>query len=93
MYRIAFIFVTLVAVALGLLVGTLNSEVTALDLLWIQLDWPLGLIVLGAAACGLLLGLALAWFFSILPLRSRLRKATRRGGEFDTPGSLKRIHD
>ena len=78
LYRIAFIVVTTLAVALGLLVGTLNSGVASLDLLWIQLDWPLGLIVLGAAVAGLLLGLLLAWFFSILPLRARLRKAARR---------------
>jgi len=78
LYRIAFIIVTTLAIALGLLIGTLNSDVTSLDLLWFQLAWPLGLIVLGATVAGLLLGLLLAWFFSILPLRARLRKAARR---------------
>ena len=93
MYRIAFTVVALLAVALGLLIGTLNSELTALDLLWIRLEWPLGLIVLGAADSGLLLGLALAWFFSVLPLRNQLRKAARNGSGLDSSGSLKRIHD
>ena len=94
MYRIAFIIITALAVAAGLLIGTLNSAVVSLDLLWIQLEWPLGLICLCAAAVGLLMGLLLAWFFSILPLRARLRKAVRteqRG--FSTAGSLKRIDD
>jgi uncharacterized integral membrane protein len=93
LYRIAFILITALAVALGLLIGTLNSQVASLDLLWIQLDWPLGLIVLVASAAGLLLGLALAWFFSILPLRARLRKATRKAGNLSTTGSLSHIDD
>jgi uncharacterized integral membrane protein len=93
LYRIAFILITALAVAMGLLVGTLNSEVTSLDLLWVQLEWPLGLILLCAAAAGLLLGLVLAWLFSILPLRAQLRKAARRDGGFDSAGSLKRIDD
>ena len=93
MYRIAFIVITTLAIALGLLIGTLNSGIASLDLLWIQLEWPLGLIVLGAGVVGLLLGLALAWFFSILPLRSRLRKAARTVGSSSSAGSLNRIHD
>jgi len=93
LYRIAFILITAVAVATGLLVGTLNSEVVALDLLWVQVEWPLGLILLCAAGAGLLLGLLLNWLFSTLPLRARLRKAARRDDGFETAGSLKRIDD
>lgn len=93
MYRIAFILITALAVAMGLLVGSLNSEITSLDLLWVQLAWPLGLILLCAAALGLLLGLVLVWLFSVLPLRAQLRKVTRRGGGIDSAGSLKRIDD
>ena len=78
MYRILFFVVLVLAVALGLLVGTLNSEAVTLDLLWIRLEWPLGLVLLSAAVVGLLLGLLLAWFFSILPLRARLRRLRAR---------------
>lgn len=84
MYRIAFILVTVLAVALGLLVGTLNSAPVVLDLLWIQLEWPLGLVVLAACAAGLGLGLLLAWLFSILPLKARLRKAKASGDGFNS---------
>ena len=77
MYRTGFIIVLLLAIALGLLIGTLNHEVVVVDLLWIQLHWPLGLLLLVALAVGLLLGLMLAWLFSILPLRMHLRKARR----------------
>jgi len=93
LYRIAFFFITALAIGMGLLVGTLNSEVTSLDLLWVQLEWPLGLILLCAAAVGLLLGLLLAWLFSVLPLRAKLRKAMRRTGGFESAGALNRIDD
>ena len=93
MYRIAFIIVVVLAVAAGLLIGTLNAEVTTLDLLWIRLHWPLGLILICAAAGGLLFGLLLAWFFSILPLRARLRRAARRDDGMGAAGSLKQIDD
>lgn len=82
MYRVLFIIVIILAVALGLLVGTLNSELVHVDLLWIQLEWPLGLVILSAAALGLLIGLLLAWLFSVLPLRARLRKALSREATF-----------
>jgi uncharacterized integral membrane protein len=64
----------ILAIALGLLTGTLNSDTVSVDLLWVQLDWPLGLLILCVLAIGLLLGLLLSWFFSILPLRAKLRK-------------------
>lgn len=78
MYRIIFITVITLAIALGLLLGTLNSTLVSVDLLWVQLEWPLGLLVLSALSVGLFLGLALAWFFTILPLRVQLRKLRNR---------------
>lgn len=74
MYRIIFIIVITLAVASGLLVGTLNSAMVSVDLLWVQLEWPLGLLVLSALSLGLFLGLGLAWVFAILPVRVQLRK-------------------
>ena len=56
MYRIAFITAALLAVALGLLVGTLNSDTVSVDLLWVQLQWPLGLLLLCILFVGLVLG-------------------------------------
>jgi uncharacterized integral membrane protein len=93
LYRIAFILVTILAVALGLLVGTLNADHVSLDLLWLRLDWPLGLVVLAACAGGLLLGLLLTWLFSVLPLKARLRKAEGQGNDLHTTGPLKKLHD
>jgi len=75
MYRVIFIIIAVLATALGLLVGTLNSEPVGLDLLWIQLQWPLGLLVLCIFVVGLAFGLVLAWVFGIMPLRVRLRKS------------------
>jgi uncharacterized integral membrane protein len=72
-YRTGFIIVMVLAIALGLLIGTLNHVTVTVDLLWVQLNWPLGLSLLASLATGLLLGWLLAWLFSILPLRLRLR--------------------
>ena len=91
-YRILFIIVTALAIAFGLLIGTLNSDTVNVDLLWVQLEWPLGLLLLSAASAGLFLGLLLAWLFSILPLRSRLRKA-RAAESSASLGSLKGGND
>ena len=74
MNRLFFGLVAVVAIAVGLLVGTLNSEKVMLDLLWIQLNWPLGLLILLAFAVGLLLGLMLATLTHVLPLRLKVRK-------------------
>lgn len=93
MYRIAFILVTLLAVFLGLVVGTLNSAPVTLDLLWVQIEWPLGLVLLTAGAAGLLLGLLLAWLFSVLPLKARLRKAGRQSSSYSATGALQKPDD
>lgn len=74
MYRIIFIIVVTLAIFSGLLLGTLNSETVDVDLLWLQIQWPLGLLILSSVAAGFLLGIFLAWFFTILPLRVQLRK-------------------
>lgn len=78
MYRVIFIIIAVLAVALGLLIGTLNSEPVNFDLLWLQLQWPLGLLVLCVFVCGLVSGLVIAWVFGIMPLRLRLRKSGTR---------------
>jgi len=73
-YRIIFIIIVTLAVFTGLLLGTLNAETVNVDLLWLQIQWPLGLLILSSAAAGFLLGIFLTWFFTILPLRVQLRK-------------------
>jgi uncharacterized integral membrane protein len=74
MYRLAFGFVAVLAIVLGLLVGTFNSDKVHLDLLWAQVDWPLGLLILISFACGLLVGLCLVFLSHVLPLRLKLRR-------------------
>lgn len=91
MYRIGFIIVIAAAVILGLLIGALNSDTASIDLLWVQLEWPLGLVILSGFALGMLIGIALAWFFSILPLRMTLRKAQNMD-TLSQGGSLKDNH-
>ena len=78
MYRIGFIIVAVLAIALGLLLGTLNSDTVSVDLLWVQLQWPLGLLILCVLVVGVLAGLLLAWFFGMVPLKARLRKTRNK---------------
>lgn len=78
MYRIGFIIVAVLAIALGLLLGTLNSDTVSVDLLWVQLQWPLGLLILCVLVVGLLAGLLLAWFFGMMPLKAKLRKTRNK---------------
>jgi uncharacterized membrane protein YciS (DUF1049 family) len=75
LYRVIFIIIAVLAIALGLLIGTLNSDTVSIDLLWVQLHWPLGLLILCVFAVGLLAGVLLAWLFGIMPLRVRLRQS------------------
>jgi len=73
---VIFIIIAVLAIALGLLIGTLNSDTVGFDLLWFQLQWPLGLLVLCVFVAGLIAGLLLGWIFGIMPLKARLRKST-----------------
>jgi uncharacterized integral membrane protein len=74
MNRLLFGLLAVLAAGSGLLVGTLNSDRVTLDLLWVQLHWPLGLLLLIALASGILLGLLISYFAQVLPLRMKLRK-------------------
>jgi putative membrane protein len=75
MNRLMFGLVAIIAIAVGLLVGTLNSDRVTLDLLWIQIQWPLGLLILLSLCSGLLLGIILIYFSQVFPLRLKLRKS------------------
>jgi len=77
--RMGFSLLAILAAAIGLAVGTFNSESVLLDLLWFQINWPLGLILLCAFVVGLVLGIALVNMAQVLPLRLRLRKLRASG--------------
>jgi len=73
--KIGFILVACIAIVIGLLVGTLNSGPVQLDLLWVQVELPLGLAILLGFSLGILLGLSAVYIARVLPLRLQLRKA------------------
>ena len=75
MKRMGFILLAIAAVLVGLLVGTLNSSLVQLDLLWIQFESPLGLAILLGFSLGIVVGLGAIYFSRVLPLRLQLRKA------------------
>lgn len=75
MKKLGFILMAIVAVVVGLLVGTLNSSPVQLDLLWVQFEIPLGLAILLGFSLGVVLGLSVIYLGRVLPLRIQLRKA------------------
>jgi putative membrane protein len=74
MNRLVSILVAALAVVIGLLVGTLNADKVQLDLLWFQLQLPLGLLLLLALAAGFLAGLAMIYLSRVIPLRMKVRR-------------------
>ena len=72
--KIGFFLVAFAAIAVGLMVGTLNSTIVTLDLFWFQPELPLGLAVLLGVALGLIAGSSMTWLGRVLPLRLALRK-------------------
>jgi len=83
--KIGFILMAIMAVVVGLLVGTLNSSLVQLDLLWIQFELPLGLAILLGFSLGVVMGLSLIYFARVLPLRLKLRKARAALNKQNTP--------
>jgi putative membrane protein len=75
MKKLGFILIAIVAIVVGLLVGTLNSSPVQLDLLWIQFELPLGLAILLGFSLGVMSGLSVIYIARVLPLRLQLRKA------------------
>jgi len=86
--KIGFILVAILAIVVGLLVGTLNSGHVQLDLLWTQLELPLGLAILLGFSLGMLVGLGMIYFTRVLPLRLQLRKARAAPGKQDNAGPI-----
>ena len=74
------------AIVVGLMVGTLNSGLVELDLLWVQFELPLGLTILLGFSLGLVMGLSAIYLFRVLPLRLQLRKARAVSTKQDTAG-------
>jgi len=87
MYRLMLYVFGALAILAGLLVGTLNSEKVALDLLWLQVYWPLGVILVISFAGGLLLGLATVYLLAVVPLKISLRRKLNAQAQQDSSAS------
>lgn len=87
MKRIGFILVAIAAIVVGLLVGTLNSDMVQLDLLWVQFELSLGLVILLGFSLGVITGLSIVYLARIVPLRLQLRKARAALQKAENPGN------
>ena len=92
MKKVGFILIAILAIVVGLLVGTLNAGPVQLDLLLVQFELPLGLSILIGFSVGLVTGLGMIYLVRVLPLRLQLRKARSAlikhegAGKQDAPG-------
>jgi uncharacterized integral membrane protein len=84
--KVGFILMAILAIVVGLLVGTLNAGPVQLDLLWVQFELPLGLAILLGFSLGLVTGLSMIYLVRVLPLRLQLRKARSASMKQDSPG-------
>lgn len=69
-------FIALLFLALGVVVGALNPGLAVVDLGVWRLEAALGVVLLGAVLCGVLLGGLAMVVAVVLPLRRELRRAT-----------------
>ncbi|MDH5821471.1 lipopolysaccharide assembly protein LapA domain-containing protein [Luteimonas sp. RD2P54] len=67
--------VALLCIAAGVLIGALNPQAIALDLGFVVLHATLGVALLVALLCGVLVGGMILTVSVVLPLRQRLRRA------------------
>lgn len=84
MYRFSLYIFALLALVLGLLIGTLNSDSVTIDLFWQQLESPLGAALVIAFVLGILLGLLGLYVFRILPQAIQLRGLQKRVRTLET---------
>ncbi len=66
------------AITLGVVIGSLNSQIVNVDFLWFQLVWPLGLTLICVLMLGILIGFLLIGLFALWPMKFRLRKAEKQ---------------
>lgn len=72
-------FIALLFLALGVVVGALNPDQAVVDLgLW-HIEAALGVLLLAAVLCGVLLGGLAMVVAVVLPLRRELRRASNVG--------------
>jgi putative membrane protein len=75
--RLVFLFLALSCIAAGILFGALNPQPARVDFYWFALDGSLGLLLLGSALGGAILGGCAMLVGMVWPLQARLRRARR----------------
>ena len=85
MKKLGFILIAIFAVVVGLLVGARNPGAVQIDLLWTQVELPLGQAILLGFSLGIISGMTILYLARILPLRLQLRKARSQITRQDSP--------
>lgn len=75
--RLLVIFVLVLFIAAGIVLGALNADLVDYDLAFVRFQWPKGAALLGALAIGWVLGGLTAWLGVSLGRRRRGAQGTR----------------
>lgn len=78
MYRISLYILAIIALLVGLVIGTLNSDSVSIDLFWQQLELPLGAALVISFVLGVLLGLFALYVFRVLPAGMQHRRTQKK---------------
>jgi len=78
MYRFGVYFLAVLALLLGLVIGTLNSNAVSVDLFWVQFQSPLGAVLLIAFVLGILFGLCSLFVFRVIPQRLTIKRNQKK---------------
>lgn len=87
MAKLIFIVLALLAIATGLVLGTLNADPVVVDLLWFQLNWPLGLVLVTTLALGVFIGMTGIWLMQVWPMKMALRRERAAAAKAAVPVS------
>ncbi|WP_407351508.1 LapA family protein [Luteimonas sp. R10] len=85
--RLLRILIAVLCLVAGILVGALNPQTVAIDLGWATLYASLGVTLLVALLCGVVVGGLILAVSVVLPLRQRLRRAQAPAGVAVAPPS------
>ncbi len=77
MFRLSLYILAILAIGTGLILGTLNADSVAVDLLWWQFVAPLGGTLVLTFVFGTFIGIFAIYVLRIMPLRMALRRALK----------------
>jgi len=91
--RLILFIITITVIASSIAISGLNTEKVLLNFYFFEVELSIGFIVILALFSGLLIGLLMALFSFHMPLKSQLRKLSRKNRELMAQKRLEQSND